>query len=116
MIHGALDHLDHVIDLRGVGARDEGGPAEINCFIGLTGMSIAPVGSVLDLKPMGDVAVIEMVAADEGEFGGQATNLDRSPLGALTRRLFAPDIMGGLTSPGPASGGRRSEVRGQRAA
>ena len=26
MIHGALDHLDHVIDLGGVGARDEGGP------------------------------------------------------------------------------------------
>jgi hypothetical protein len=65
-------------------------PALISCFIGLTGMSIAPVGSVLLLKPMGDVgevcflgqaidevvhdeidhvdvlarAVIEMVAAD----------------------------------------------------
>jgi len=25
MIHGALDHLDHVIDLGGVGARDESG-------------------------------------------------------------------------------------------
>src|SRR6476619_671263 len=32
MIHGALDHLDHVIDLGGVGARDEGGPSADQLF------------------------------------------------------------------------------------
>src|SRR6266403_4623617 len=32
MIHGALDHLDHVIDLGGVGARDEGGPGADQLF------------------------------------------------------------------------------------
>src|SRR5438876_7277733 len=32
MIHGALDHLDHVIDLRGVGARDECGPSADELF------------------------------------------------------------------------------------
>ena len=59
MILGALDHLDHVIPTwSGVGARDEAGPALMSFFIGLTGMSIAPVGSVLDLKPMGDVGEV----------------------------------------------------------
>src|SRR6266850_81604 len=32
MIHGALDHLDHVIDLGGVGARDEGGAGADELF------------------------------------------------------------------------------------
>src|SRR5437763_1710054 len=32
MIHGALDHLDHVIDLGGVGARDEGGTGADELF------------------------------------------------------------------------------------
>src|SRR5437588_12440558 len=33
-------------------------PALMSCFIGFTGMSMAPVGSVLDLKPMGDVGEV----------------------------------------------------------
>ena len=37
MIHCALDHLDHVIDLRGVGAGDEGGAGAISFFMALTG-------------------------------------------------------------------------------
>src|SRR5438477_3072975 len=32
MIHRALDYLDHVIDLSGVGARDEGGPGANELF------------------------------------------------------------------------------------
>ena len=32
MIHGALDHLDHVIDLGSVGARDEAGPGADEFF------------------------------------------------------------------------------------
>ena len=32
VIHGALDHLDHVIDLGGVGARDEGGAGADELF------------------------------------------------------------------------------------
>ncbi|MBA3883333.1 MAG: hypothetical protein H0X73_11620 [Chthoniobacterales bacterium] len=52
-IHGALDHLDHVIDLAGVGAGDEGGSAPDELFIGLTGCPIAPCGSALLLKPIG---------------------------------------------------------------
>src|SRR4029077_714623 len=32
MIHGALDHLDHMIDLGGVGARDEGGAGANQLF------------------------------------------------------------------------------------
>src|SRR5205814_3286766 len=32
MIHGALDHLDHVINLGGVGARDEGGSGADQLF------------------------------------------------------------------------------------
>jgi len=33
-------------------------PALMSCFIGFTGMSMAPVGSVLDLKPMGEVGEV----------------------------------------------------------
>ncbi len=33
-------------------------PAQMSCFIGLTGWSIAPVGSVFDLKPIGDVGEV----------------------------------------------------------
>src|SRR6476660_44087 len=32
MIHGALDHLDHVVDLGSMGARDEGGPGADQLF------------------------------------------------------------------------------------
>ena len=32
VVHRALDHLDHVIDLRGVGARDEAGPGADELF------------------------------------------------------------------------------------
>ena len=47
MVHGALDHGHHVIDLRRVGARDERGAGGDEFFIGLIGRSMAPTGSVL---------------------------------------------------------------------
>ena len=55
VIHRALDHLDHVVDLRGVRARDEGGAGGDELFHRVDRRSIAPVGSVFALKPIGDV-------------------------------------------------------------
>jgi hypothetical protein len=58
VIQRALDHFHHVFDLGGVGARDEGGPGADQLFHRVDRLSIAPVGSVLLLNPMGEVGEV----------------------------------------------------------
>ena len=58
VIHRALDHLGHVVDLAAWVRATKVAPLATSFFIGLTGWSIAPVGSVLDLNPIGEVGEV----------------------------------------------------------
>ncbi len=53
MIHGSLDHLDHVIDLARVGARDEGGSAGHELFHRVDGLVDRALRIGLTLKADG---------------------------------------------------------------